>query len=953
MYKQLLGAVLLGSISVSASFTTSVDAATCATFSTNMSYGSRGVEVPRLQQFLIGVNLLSFDSATGFFGRLTESAVQSWQRSHGIVSSGNAATTGYGAVGARTRVSINGSSCTTVGSSGIPGTTGSTGTSGTVSTGGSSQSTGTSGTNGTLGVGSTSGASGIAGAQQPLIGAFRWDAWFPSNAILEKDWTPPSLFTDMSYRMPSYGWFDADSSVTKYQAVMDQEINDAADHGLDFWAFDDYKMMNDVPLSLLKAPLTPLLDVAFQEYLASPYKSKLKFALATGGGNAASAAGTIGGDPSYFRTTYIPYLVKEFKDPQYLKVSGNRPVLFWFDDSSSWANFPAWDADLAYLNKLTEAAGLGDPMIINTTMDFADAQSHHLQGMTTYGVMGNGANPSCGSSHCSFASQMTKDESNWSMSAQSGLLSVPGLTSNNDSRAFANPSYGFYVDQPTYTQWEQEVKDAFTFMTSHVAVTNPPIAVVYAWDELTEAGPGIIPTVQNGTMYLDAIKAVKTGNYPNTYQDMYNGDNSAIVLSAAAGTPSHWTNYAPVSGNFNNDEEISQGIGESASLTVDNSTGFVVKGSAGPNRGKVQVFIDGVSQGVIDLSGATWVRAYSFFKSSVLTSGTHTLKIVNVSDDVSHSQVGIDEIVVSKQRAAAAVQPTINSFTSLQPVLQLGQSATQLTWSVSNATSVSIGGIGAVSNSNIINSTTVSPSQTTTYTLTATNAAGSASAQTTISVPVTTPPNSCPHIVMLSCIYGYHTVNNGSDANNCPTQSQCVPDSTPAMPAITTFGASQSTITSGQPTTLSWSITGATSISINGVGSVTGTSISVSPTQTTTYTITATNSSGSVTAQTTVTVNPIVSASATFTANGSNSITVHTGDPITYAWSSIGGVSANSSYRIVGLPNSNAWVANTLSGQRTDIATADQVGHTYVITYAVTDGNGQTTNASVNVTVIQ
>ena len=81
----------------------------------------------------------------------------------------------------------------------------------------------------------------------------------------------------------------------------------------------------------------------------------------------------------------------------------------------------------------------------------------------------------------------------------------------------------------------------------------------------------------------------------------------------------------------------------------------------------------------------------------------------------------------------------------------------------------------------------------------------------------------------------------------------------PAAPIINSFSPSPSTITVGDSSTLSWSVTDATSVTIDhGVGSVasaTGT-YSVSPAVTTVYTLTATNAIGSITATTTVTVNP-------------------------------------------------------------------------------------------------
>ena len=68
-----------------------------------LSRGSRGSDVTSLQQFFITQGLLDGDSATGFFGPLTEAAVQRWQAANGIVSSGTPESTGYGRVGPATR----------------------------------------------------------------------------------------------------------------------------------------------------------------------------------------------------------------------------------------------------------------------------------------------------------------------------------------------------------------------------------------------------------------------------------------------------------------------------------------------------------------------------------------------------------------------------------------------------------------------------------------------------------------------------------------------------------------------------------------------------------------------------------------------------------------------------------------------------------------------------------
>ncbi|MEK7628335.1 MAG: DUF4214 domain-containing protein [Patescibacteria group bacterium] len=81
-------------------------AAPCPTLVRNLSRGMRGSDVTQLQQFLISQNLLASDSATGFFGAMTEIAVKQWQSKNSIASAGTSATTGYGAVGPKTRAVI-------------------------------------------------------------------------------------------------------------------------------------------------------------------------------------------------------------------------------------------------------------------------------------------------------------------------------------------------------------------------------------------------------------------------------------------------------------------------------------------------------------------------------------------------------------------------------------------------------------------------------------------------------------------------------------------------------------------------------------------------------------------------------------------------------------------------------------------------------------------------------
>jgi hypothetical protein len=75
-----------------------------------------------------------------------------------------------------------------------------------------------------------------------------------------------------------------------------------------------------------------------------------------------------------------------------------------------------------------------------------------------------------------------------------------------------------------------------------------------------------------------------------------------------------------------------------------------------------------------------------------------------------------------------------------------------------------------------------------------------------------------------------------------------------SAPVIARFEASPSWVTTGQSSTLVWSVSGATSLSIDSLGAVTGTSVQVTPAADTSYVLTATNDSGSTRAQASVSV---------------------------------------------------------------------------------------------------
>src|SRR3989344_3272178 len=79
----------------------------CPVLTRALSVGVSGADVTSLQQFLAADPAVYPEgTASGYFGPLTEQAVQRWQAKYNVVTSGTPATTGYGAVGPMTRSAI-------------------------------------------------------------------------------------------------------------------------------------------------------------------------------------------------------------------------------------------------------------------------------------------------------------------------------------------------------------------------------------------------------------------------------------------------------------------------------------------------------------------------------------------------------------------------------------------------------------------------------------------------------------------------------------------------------------------------------------------------------------------------------------------------------------------------------------------------------------------------------
>lgn len=454
-------------------------------------------------------------------------------------------------------------------------------------------------------------------SSEPLVGAIRWDAWFEGNA--RPGLVDPSLYDDYSYREPVYGWFE--TAVPHQDEIIDQQIQYAVDGLLDFWAFVWYPDERD-------RPGMPPLNGALKSYMRSKLHHALQFCLILQTG---WVAGKIDGHASQWRSTFVPEFIALIRDEQYVKVEGNRPLVFWMDtenlDDPAKEGFgPLWQDELYFFAAACIEAGFGKPYLVDMRHDYKSAAKYGFDGVSDYGPASLRT-----PGHFGFDKLMQHDRNK--MEANHDLKVLPGISAAIDPRPRHNEAwtkavgasyYGFSYELPTFSEWTSHLRETFDWLAQHPDRTcDPPIVAIYSWNELDEGGAGIVPTRQEGTLFLDGIRAAKTGDLPLWIEDRINDSNPYIDYSG------DWKREFPVQGAYCNDFTWSDRAGDSFEFSFTGEAVALI-GYRGPEEGILAIEIDGKPVASVDLwqdrlsAGEVWIKLEG------LSHDRHRLKVVIV-----------------------------------------------------------------------------------------------------------------------------------------------------------------------------------------------------------------------------------------------------------------------------------------------------------------------------------
>ena len=330
---------------------------------------------------------------------------------------------------------------------------------------------------------------------RPVVGAIRWDAWvgavpgYDVGLQVERSLGPERWHT----RLP---FFAEELSATEVrirantQAIMDQEIAYAHRAALDYWAFVMYPRDNPQTLG------------GIDLYLRSLHKRDVNFAMIV---------------QSYtFGDTDVARLIDYFRQSNYQKVAGNRPLLFLAGPQK--VNDPSWPNIRDRIEQLRNAAArahLKRPYIVHL-WGWKGAKDVinwlELDAIGAYSL-------NFGDRGAPYAILASKAQAKWDEWRATGVKVCPLVTTGWDRRprvehpvSWETPDAAdaieFYYETPTRAELAAHLRAALDWCAKYQSA-NSGVVLIYGWNEIDEGGwllPSLWP--DQNAQRIEAIRQV-------------------------------------------------------------------------------------------------------------------------------------------------------------------------------------------------------------------------------------------------------------------------------------------------------------------------------------------------------------------------------------------------------------------------------------------------------------
>ena len=336
---------------------------------------------------------------------------------------------------------------------------------------------------------------------RPFVGAIRWDGWNEWD-LWQKCFDSPK-WRD---RLPFFATITPEGKACvreDSQDVIDQEIAYAKAGGFDYWAFCFYHPDGWPPHSAHMAK-------CLQLYLASKHKMDIHYSLIISGG--------LHLGPKEKLNETMDYFVRRFKDPNYQRVMGNRPLVYFFEIAELIKYLGSEEAACDWFKNLrqkTVAAGAGNPYFVVMAFwppsgakqldklgcDAISSYTGHCLGQ----VMDNKEFP--------YTKLAENNRTFWENGKATGKAYIPTMNVGWDFRPMKRPEFpdrdpkDDWYAPPTPQELTDHLKSTLDWVKANPSTCPANAVLIYAWNEFAEGG-WLVPTRNEGTSRLDAFAQV-------------------------------------------------------------------------------------------------------------------------------------------------------------------------------------------------------------------------------------------------------------------------------------------------------------------------------------------------------------------------------------------------------------------------------------------------------------
>ena len=322
------------------------------------------------------------------------------------------------------------------------------------------------------------------------------------------------------YRLPFYAQVLSPTNVSfngDAQAVMNAEIAYAQHAGVDYWVWDTYCRYG--PNCSTSSPFCRQYSQPGQTsegYCPQNPTYGLNLFLNSGPATTLNFTIMLLGSPACDLDMQEEYIVS-MQSRRYHTVLGGRPLvyLFQFSDGEARACAGGWNESRpvfdAFRRKVI-AAGLPNPYLVFLDFDVATVSTHArwlgFDAISTYALPG-GTNEGVPMSE-----QVRAAQGWWQAAANTKMPLVPIAPTGWDPRPRSDHPCPCVDEGPAhYAQATgKEVADlvvsALNFTCANPRAVEAQTVLVYAWNESSENGAALIPSLGNGTLYVDALHDV-------------------------------------------------------------------------------------------------------------------------------------------------------------------------------------------------------------------------------------------------------------------------------------------------------------------------------------------------------------------------------------------------------------------------------------------------------------